>query len=169
MTKMRKTFAYNFAFWAWYFRTFVLSHFRIVSIRSPVFRRPPSVSGIVLTKLFISFSSTFRYMQYIYTSARRFVGCRSKKNQFSLLICELCVSRGFRQSTNETQSSHFGSQFSSSQVLGSQFAIISIPIKGFTAKKSVVLNNDEPRPVPIPKDFAHLMIRKIDQVCLTYF
>ena len=23
--------------------------------------------------------------------------------------------------------------------------------------------NDEPRPVPIPKDFAHLMIRKIDE------
>ena len=31
------------------------------------------------------------------------------------------------------------------------------------AKKSVCLNNDEPRPVPIPKDFAHLMIRKIDE------
>ena len=27
-------------------------------------------------------------------------------------------------------------------------------MKGFTAKKSVVLNDDEPRPVPIPKDFA---------------
>ena len=33
-------------------------------------------------------------------------------------------------------------------------------IKGFTAKKSVILNDDEPRPVPIPKDFAHFMIRK---------
>ena len=28
-----------------------------------------------------------------------------------------------------------------------------LAIKGFTAKKSVVLNDDEPRPVPIPKDF----------------
>ena len=36
-------------------------------------------------------------------------------------------------------------------------------IKGFTAKKSVVLNDDEPRPVPIPKDFTHLMICKIDE------
>ena len=26
---------------------------------------------------------------------------------------------------------------------------------------SVILNDDEPRPVPIPKDFAHLMICKI--------
>ena len=47
--------------------------------------------------------------------------------------------------------------------------IINIPIKGFTAKKSVVLNDDEPRPVPIPKDFAHLMIRKIDEVCFNIF
>ena len=30
-----------------------------------------------------------------------------------------------------------------------------LAIKGFTAKKFVVLNDDEPRPVPIPKDFAH--------------
>ena len=35
-----------------------------------------------------------------------------------------------------------------------------LAIKGFIAKMSVVLDNDEPRPVPIPKDFAHLMIRK---------
>ena len=35
------------------------------------------------------------------------------------------------------------------------------PMKGFTAKKSVVLNDDEPRPVPIPKDFAHLTKCKI--------
>ena len=27
-------------------------------------------------------------------------------------------------------------------------------MKEFTAKKSVVLKDDEPRPVPIPKDFA---------------
>ena len=38
-----------------------------------------------------------------------------------------------------------------------------LAIKGFTAKMSVVLKDDEPRPVPIPKDFAHLMIRKIDK------
>ena len=37
-----------------------------------------------------------------------------------------------------------------------------LEIKGFTAKKSVVLN-DEPEPVPIPKDFTHLMICKIDE------
>ena len=60
-------------------------------------------------------------------------------------------------------SSHFGSHFSSSQLRGSQ--IINIPINGFTAKKSVVLNDDEPRSVPIPKDFAHLMLRKIDAAC----
>ena len=47
--------------------------------------------------------------------------------------------------------------------------IINIPKKGFTAKKSVVLNDDEPRPVPIPKDFAHLMICKIDKVCFNIF
>ena len=41
--------------------------------------------------------------------------------------------------------------------------IINIPIKGFMTKKSVVLNDDEPRAVPIPKDFAHLTIRKIDE------
>ena len=77
------------------------------------------------------------------------------------------LSRDFRQSTNETESSHFGSQFSGSQVPGLQ--IINIPIKWFMAKKSVVLNDDEPRPVPIPKDFAHLMIRKIDEVCFNIF
>ena len=38
-----------------------------------------------------------------------------------------------------------------------------LAIKGFTAKKSVVLNDDEPRPVPITRNFAHLMIRKIDE------
>ena len=38
-----------------------------------------------------------------------------------------------------------------------------LAIKGFTEKKSVVLNDDEPRLVPIPKDFAHLMICKIDE------
>ena len=38
-----------------------------------------------------------------------------------------------------------------------------LTIKGFTAKKSVVLNDDDPRPVPMPKDLAHLMIRKIDE------
>ena len=40
-------------------------------------------------------------------------------------------------------------------------------IKGFTAKKSVVLN-DEPRPVSIPKDFAHLMIHKIDEAYIEF-
>ena len=49
---------------------------------------------------------------------------------------------------------------------GSQ--IINIPIKGFTAKKSVVLNDDEPRPVPIPKDFVHLTIRKIDEAHIEF-
>ena len=38
-----------------------------------------------------------------------------------------------------------------------------LAIKGFTTKKSVVLNDDELRHVPIRKDFAHLMIRKIDE------
>ena len=38
-----------------------------------------------------------------------------------------------------------------------------LAIKWFTAKQSVVLNDDGPRPVPIPKDFTHLMIRKIDE------
>ena len=42
-----------------------------------------------------------------------------------------------------------------------------LAIKVFTAKKSVVLNN-EPRPVPIPKDFAHLMIRKIDDAYIQF-
>ena len=86
MPKIRKIFAYTFTFYTWYFHTFIFSHFRIVSIRSPVFRRSPSVrtyvSGIVLTKLFMPFSSTFRYMQYIYTSARRFGGYRSKNINF---------------------------------------------------------------------------------------
>ena len=43
-----------------------------------------------------------------------------------------------------------------------------LAIKGFTAKKSVVLNDDEPRPGPIPKDFAHLMIRKIDEAYIEF-
>ena len=42
-----------------------------------------------------------------------------------------------------------------------------LAIKGFTAKKSVVLN-DEPRPVPFPKAFAHLMIRKIDEAYIEF-
>ena len=67
------------------------------------------------------------------------------------------------------RSSHFGLQFNSSQVGGSQFADLNIPIKGFTAKNSVVLNDDEPRSVPISKDFAHLMIRKIDEACFNIF
>ena len=33
-----------------------------------------------------------------------------------------------------------------------------LAMKGFMAKKSVVLNDDEPRPVLIPKDFVNLMI-----------
>ena len=37
------------------------------------------------------------------------------------------------------------------------------------AKKSVVLNDDEPRSVQIPKDFTHLMIRKIDDACFNIF
>ena len=43
-----------------------------------------------------------------------------------------------------------------------------LAIKWFTAKKSVVLNDDEPRPVPIPKDFAHLTIRKIDKAYIEF-
>ena len=43
-----------------------------------------------------------------------------------------------------------------------------LAIKGFTAKKSVVLNDDEPRPVPIPKDFTHLMIRTIDEAYIEF-
>ena len=43
--------------------------------------------------------------------------------------------------------------------------IIIIPIKGFTAKKSVVLNEDEARPVLIPILFA----RATDvQIVITY-
>ena len=38
-----------------------------------------------------------------------------------------------------------------------------LAIKGFTGKKSVVLNDDEPKPVPIPKALTHLMICKIDE------
>ena len=37
------------------------------------------------------------------------------------------------------------------------------------AKESVVLNDAEPRSVPIHKDFAHLMIRKIDEACFNIF
>ena len=43
-----------------------------------------------------------------------------------------------------------------------------LAIKRFTAKKSVVLNDDEPRLVPIPKDFPHLMIRKIDEAYIGF-
>ena len=43
-----------------------------------------------------------------------------------------------------------------------------LAIKGFTAKKSVVLNDDEPRPEPIPKDFAQLMIRKFDEAYIEF-
>ena len=43
-----------------------------------------------------------------------------------------------------------------------------LAIKGF-AENSVVLVDDEPRPVPIPKDFAHLMIRKIDEAYIEFF
>ena len=74
------------------------------------------------------------------------------KYPFSVLIRELCVSRDFRQSTTKTASSHFGSHFSSSQWAVRSSQIINILIKGFTAKKSVVLNDDEQRPIPIPKD-----------------
>ena len=41
-------------------------------------------------------------------------------------------------------------------------------IKGFTAKNSVVLNDDVPRLVRIPKDFAHLMIRKINEAYIEF-
>ena len=47
--------------------------------------------------------------------------------------------------------------------------IINIPIKGFTAQKVVVLNDDEPRPLSISKDFVHLMIRKINEACFNIF
>ena len=43
-----------------------------------------------------------------------------------------------------------------------------LTIKGFTAKKSVVLNDEEPRPIPISKVFAHLMIRKIDEAYIEF-
>ena len=43
-----------------------------------------------------------------------------------------------------------------------------LTIKGFTAKKSVVLNDDEPRPLLISKDFAHLMIYKIDEAYIEF-
>ena len=43
-----------------------------------------------------------------------------------------------------------------------------LEIKGFTEKKLVVLNDDEPRPIPIPKDFAHLMLRKIDEAYIEF-
>ena len=47
--------------------------------------------------------------------------------------------------------------------------IINIPIKGFTAKKSVVLNDDESRPVPITKIiFAHLLICKIYEAYIEF-
>ena len=79
------------------------------------------------------------------------------------------MSRDFRQSNNETASSHFGSHFSSSQVLGSQFADYKHPHKRVYGKKVGRLSDDEPRPVPIPKDFAHLMIRIIDEACFHIF
>ena len=41
-----------------------------------------------------------------------------------------------------------------------------LAIKWFTAKKSVGLNDDEPR--PIPKDSAHLMIRKVDEAYIAF-
>ena len=40
--------------------------------------------------------------------------------------------------------------------------------KTFTVKKLVVLNDDEPRPVPIPKAFTHLMICKIDEAYIEF-
>ena len=42
-----------------------------------------------------------------------------------------------------------------------------LAIKWFTAKKTVVLN-DERRLVPISKDFAHLMIRKVDEAYIEF-
>ena len=49
----------------------------------------------------------------------------------------------------------YRSKFSISLLPGSQFADYKRPHKRVCGKKSVVLNDDEPRPVPIPKDFAH--------------
>ena len=66
-------------------------------------------------------------------------------------------------------SSHFCSQYIVRRFPVRSSPIINIPIKGFTAKKSVVLNDHEPIPVPIPKYFAHLMIHKIDEVCFNIF
>ena len=43
-----------------------------------------------------------------------------------------------------------------------------LAIKWFTVKNLVVLNDDEPRPVPIHIDFAHLMIRKIDEAYIEF-
>ena len=57
----------------------------------------------------------------------------------------------------------------SSQIINILMTNKDIYIKGFTAKKSVVLNDDEPRLVPIPKDCAHLLIRKSDEVCFDIF
>ena len=43
-----------------------------------------------------------------------------------------------------------------------------LALKYLRQKKSVVLNNDEPRPVQIPKDFAHIIIRKIDEAYIEF-
>ena len=43
-----------------------------------------------------------------------------------------------------------------------------LAIKGFTAKNFVVLNDDKPRSVPIPKDFAHLLIRITDEAYIEF-
>ena len=108
-------------------------------------------------------------MQYICTSARRFEGCRSKNINISVLICEPCVSCDFRQLINETASSHFGSQFSSSQVRGSQFTDYKHSHKMVYGKKVSRFKRRRVETCIISKDFAHLMIRKIDEGCFNIF
>ena len=52
---------------------------------------------------------------------------------------------------------------------GSEFADYKHHHKRVYGKKSVVLNDDESRSVPIPKDFAHLMICKFMKLTLNSF
>ena len=43
-----------------------------------------------------------------------------------------------------------------------------LAIKGFTIIMSVVLKDDVPRHLPMPKDLAHLTIRKIDEAYIEF-
>ena len=43
-----------------------------------------------------------------------------------------------------------------------------LAIKGFTVIMSVVLKDDVPRHLPMPKDLAHLTIRKIDEAYIEF-